>query len=72
MTLQWETKSPSGVAPPGRGYHVSLLHDGRIFISGGYNGVAVFDDLWVLDLSAGAYLPQVVSSVPVCSVVVDR
>jgi hypothetical protein len=22
--------------------------------------VTVFDDLWVLDLSAGAYLPQVV------------
>jgi hypothetical protein len=37
-----------------------LLHDARIFISGGYNGVVVFDDLWSLDLGAGAYLPQVV------------
>jgi hypothetical protein len=61
VTLQWETKTPRGIAPPGRGYHVALLHDARIFISGGYNGVSVFDDLWVLDLSAGAYLPQVVS-----------
>ncbi|EIW73197.1 hypothetical protein TREMEDRAFT_37220 [Tremella mesenterica DSM 1558] len=59
VTLQWESKVPRGLAPPGRGYHVALLHDARIFISGGYNGVAVFDDLWVLDLSAGAYLPQV-------------
>ncbi|WVW81394.1 hypothetical protein I302_103386 [Kwoniella bestiolae CBS 10118] len=59
VTLQWETKSPKGVIPPGRGYHVALLHDARIFISGGYNGESVFDDLWTLDLSAGAYLPQV-------------
>ncbi|WVR03191.1 hypothetical protein IAU60_000182 [Kwoniella sp. DSM 27419] len=59
VTLQWETKNPKGVAPPGRGYHVALLHDARIFISGGYNGESVFDDLWALDLSAGAYLPQV-------------
>ncbi|WVF66663.1 hypothetical protein IAT40_001404 [Kwoniella sp. CBS 6097] len=59
VTLQWETKIPKGVAPPGRGYHVALLHDARIFISGGYNGESVFNDLWTLDLSAGAYLPQV-------------
>ncbi|WWD22802.1 hypothetical protein CI109_107296 [Kwoniella shandongensis] len=59
VTLQWESKVPRGVAPPGRGYHVALLHDARIFISGGYNGESVFDDLWTLDLSAGAYLPQV-------------
>ena len=62
MTLQWESKSCAGVPPPGRGYHVALLHDARIFISGGYNGVSVFDDLWVLDLGAGSYLPQVVSA----------
>jgi len=60
VTLQWEAKIPKGQAPPGRGYHVALLHDARIFISGGYNGVSVFDDLWALDLSAAAYLPQVV------------
>ncbi|KAK8844650.1 hypothetical protein IAR55_006497 [Kwoniella newhampshirensis] len=59
VTLQWESKIPRGLAPPGRGYHVALLHDARIFISGGYNGESVFDDLWALDLSAGAYLPQV-------------
>lgn len=59
VTLAWEQKIPKGVPPPGRGYHVAVLHDGRIFISGGYNGVSVFDDLWALDLGAGAYLPQV-------------
>lgn len=58
-TLAWESKVPKGVPPPARGYHVAVLHDARIFISGGYNGVAVFDDLWALDLGAGAYLPQV-------------
>ena len=60
VTLQWEAKIPKGQAPTGRGYHVALLHDARIFISGGYKGVSVFDDLWALDLSAAAYLPQVV------------
>lgn len=40
---------------------MALLHDARIFISGGYNGLAVFDDLWGLELAGGAYLPQVVS-----------
>jgi hypothetical protein len=60
VTLQWESKTPRGIPPPGRGYHVAILHDARIFISGGYNGEAVFEDLWVLDLSANAYLPQVV------------
>jgi hypothetical protein len=53
---------PKGTPPPGRGYHVATLHDARLFISGGYNGVKVFDDFWVLDLSAAAYLPQVVSA----------
>lgn len=61
VTLAWESKVPRGIPPPGRGYHVAVLHDARIFVSGGYNGVSVFDDLWSLDLGAGAYLPQVVS-----------
>lgn len=60
VTLQWEVKLPRGIFPPGRGYHVALLHDARIFLSGGYNGETVFDDFWILGLSASAYLPQVV------------
>jgi hypothetical protein len=64
VTLAWETKQVYGVAPPGRGYHVAILHDSRIFISGGYNGSTVYNDLWVLDLAASAYLPQVVSCSP--------
>ncbi|KIR69365.1 kelch repeat-containing protein [Cryptococcus bacillisporus CA1873] len=59
VTLQWEVKLPRGLFPSGRGYHVALLHDSRIFLSGGYNGETVFDDFWILDLSASAYLPQV-------------
>jgi hypothetical protein len=60
VTLQWESKIAQGQSPPGRGHHVTLLHDARLFVSGGYNGVTVFDDLWALDLGAAAYLPQVV------------
>lgn len=28
---------------------------------GGYDGAEVFDEMWVLDLSACAYLPQITS-----------
>jgi hypothetical protein len=61
VTLQWESKTPKGVLPAGRGYHIAILHDARILIFGGYNGVTIFNDLWTLELSAAAYLPQVVS-----------
>jgi hypothetical protein len=61
VTLQWESRTPGGVPPPGRGYHAALVHDARIYVSGGYNAVSVFDDLWALELGASAYLPQVVS-----------
>lgn len=68
VTLQWELKLPRGLFPSGRGYHVALLHDSRIFLSGGYNGETVFDGFWILDLSASAYLPQVVSYLFICFV----
>ena len=60
VTLEWEGKSARGAVPPGRGYHTAMLHDGRIFMHGGYNGTVAFDDLWVLDLGAAAYLQHVV------------
>jgi hypothetical protein len=61
VTLQWERKCPGGIAPPGRGYHTALLHDARIYMTGGYDGSKVYSDLWALELGASAYLPQVVS-----------
>lgn len=67
VSLQWESRSPGGVPPPGRGYHTALLHDNRVYISGGYNGVNVFSDLWALELGASAYLPQVVSVSSSCN-----
>lgn len=48
-----------GVPPAGRGYHASLLYDSRLFMFGGYDGQTVFDDIYVLDLSTCAYLPQI-------------
>ncbi|KAL1407174.1 hypothetical protein Q8F55_006590 [Vanrija albida] len=59
LNWHYEYKSPKGLPPPGRGYHVAVLHDSRIWISGGYNGVEVYDDVWVLELGAGSYLTQV-------------
>ncbi|ORX66177.1 galactose oxidase [Linderina pennispora] len=58
-TLRWETRVIYGVAPQPRGYHACALDDGRLFLHGGYNGQEVFDDLYTLELSSYAYLPQV-------------
>ncbi|KAJ1883556.1 hypothetical protein H4R99_000486 [Coemansia sp. RSA 1722] len=58
-TLRWETRTIYGSAPAPRGYHACVLHDGRLFLHGGYNGQEVFDDLHTLDLSSYSYLPQV-------------
>jgi hypothetical protein len=58
-TLEWESKVISGKIPVGRGYHVSILHDNRLIMFAGYNGVNHFDDLWSLELASSAYLQQV-------------
>ncbi|KAI9499993.1 hypothetical protein BX070DRAFT_196555 [Coemansia spiralis] len=58
-TLRWETRMIFGQAPVPRGYHACALHDGRLFVHGGYNGQEVFDDLYTLELSSYSYLPQV-------------
>jgi hypothetical protein len=51
-----------------RGYHATILADSRLFVFGGYNGQTAFDDVYILDLAAGAYLPQVTSFTmdPIC------
>ncbi|KAJ2453540.1 hypothetical protein EV183_002179 [Coemansia sp. RSA 2336] len=58
-TLKWETRMIYGTPPVPRGYHACALHDGRVFLHGGYNGQQVFDDLYILELSSYSYLPQV-------------
>ncbi|KAF9267997.1 galactose oxidase [Marasmius fiardii PR-910] len=61
ITLQYETRPILGKTPVARGYHVSLLHDSRIFYFGGYDGAVAYDDVSIVDLAAAAYLPQVTS-----------
>ncbi|KAG8843207.1 hypothetical protein FRB96_004234 [Tulasnella sp. 330] len=61
VTLQYEPRQTQGRPPSSRGYHVAALADSRLWIFGGFDGHAVFDDVWVLDLAAAAYLPQVTS-----------
>ena len=61
VTLQFEPKPTAGRPPAARGYHVSLLADGRLFVFGGFDGHSVYDDVWILDLAGAAYLPQVTS-----------
>lgn len=61
VSLQYETRTTYGKCPSGRGYHATILADSRLFLFGGYDGSASHEDVWILDLAAGAYLPQVTS-----------
>ncbi|PFH50368.1 hypothetical protein AMATHDRAFT_61181 [Amanita thiersii Skay4041] len=61
VNLQYETRAIYGKAPSVRGYHATILADSRLFLFGGYNGQTSFDDVYILDLAANAYLPQVTS-----------
>lgn len=61
VSLQYEPRLILGKPPSTRGYHASILADSRIFLFGGFNGQIAFDDVHILDLAAGAYLPQVTS-----------
>ncbi|KIK09996.1 hypothetical protein K443DRAFT_80945 [Laccaria amethystina LaAM-08-1] len=61
VSLQYEPRTILGKPPSARGYHATVLADSRVFLFGGYNGQSAFDDVHVLDLAAGAYLPQVTS-----------
>ncbi|KAI9007384.1 hypothetical protein BC832DRAFT_530645 [Gaertneriomyces semiglobifer] len=60
VTMCWETRPTNGrERPDGRGYHTAVLLDSRVWIMGGYDGNKVFEDLWALELSSFAYLPQI-------------
>lgn len=61
VSLQYEPRQVLGKPPAGRGYHATILADSRLFVFGGFNGQTAFDDVHILDLAAGAYLPQVTS-----------
>jgi len=63
VTLQYEVRPRLflGRMPSPRGYHETILADSRLFLFGGFNGYTTFDDVHILDLAAGAYLPQVTS-----------
>lgn len=59
VTMSWESRRIYGGAPSPRGYHAAVLHDSRLYVLGGYDGKTVFDDVYMLELSACAYLPQI-------------
>ncbi|KAF9480612.1 galactose oxidase [Pholiota conissans] len=61
VSLQYEPRLVIGKPPSMRGYHATILADSRLFVFGGFNGQTAFDDVYILDLAAGAYLPQVTS-----------
>jgi len=59
VTMNWETRKIYGTIPSGRGYHTAVLYDSRIYMFGGYDGHHVFNEMYALELSACAYLPQI-------------
>jgi hypothetical protein len=59
--MNWEARRVYGHTPTPRGYHSAVLYDSRIFVFGGYNGQSFFNDVYVLELSSFAYLPQIVN-----------
>lgn len=59
MTLEWERREAAGQAPAPRGYHTTVLRDGRLLLYGGFNGQNVFDELYTLELASLAFLPQI-------------
>jgi hypothetical protein len=59
VTMNWETRKIYGTLPPARGYHTVVLYDSRLILFGGYDGKVAFDDVYMLELSACAYLPQI-------------
>ncbi|KAL6625306.1 galactose oxidase [Neocallimastix sp. 'constans'] len=59
VTMNWETRKVYGKVPSGRGYHTAVLYDSRIYVFGGYDGHHVFNEMYALELSACAYLPQI-------------
>lgn len=63
VSLQYENRHRLflGKSPAARGYHETILADSRLFVFGGFNGYSSFDDVHILDLAAGAFLPQVTS-----------
>lgn len=42
---------------------MTVLHDSRLFVIGGFNGQSVFDEVFTLDLGGNAFLPQITNFV---------
>ncbi|KAF9546445.1 galactose oxidase [Agrocybe pediades] len=60
VSLQYEHRIVNGKPPSPRGHHSAFVADSRLFVIGGANGgQGFYDDVYILDLAAGAYLPQV-------------
>jgi hypothetical protein len=59
--MSWETRKVYGQAPTPRGYHTTVLYDSRLFLFGGYNGQTFSNEVYILDLSSYAYLPQIMN-----------
>jgi len=59
VSLQYEPRPVKGIAPSARGYHASVLADGRLWLFGGYDARTAHDDVHMLELASSAYLSQV-------------
>ena len=48
--MRWEEVKTKGVAPKCRGYHTANLVGHVMIVIGGSDGIALFDDVWLLNL----------------------
>lgn len=74
VTMTWDVRRVYGKSPMGRGYHGTVLYDGRLYVIGGFDGNVVFgggvdaehgvgerekDGVWILELGGCAYYSQI-------------
>ncbi|KKF95900.1 hypothetical protein CFO_g1740 [Ceratocystis platani] len=59
VSMTWETRKIYGKPPSGRGYHGAVIYDGRLISVGGFDGIEVFNDVWVLELAVHSYYSQI-------------
>ncbi|RUS22386.1 hypothetical protein BC937DRAFT_89461 [Endogone sp. FLAS-F59071] len=52
---QWDFVVAGNEAPAGRRGHISAYHDGKVYIFGGRDGEAFYNDLWAYDIQYNAW-----------------
>jgi len=67
VRMAWETRDVRGRRPKARCMHTAALHEGKLFIAGGFDGTVSLGDVHVLDTDSLLWSqPKCQGSVPPC------